>query len=195
VKRVVGATLGLLGALVVAWCSRASWAPADREGALIRLAIRARPERLEHCRRLSDEELAGVPAHMRERVQCEGRTARYRFSVGANDRALWSREVAGGGALGDRPISFVEDLEIAPGATALRLEIVRLDSALAAPEMTDSAGSDRERRMAATRARARQEALPPVVALDTTLMIRAGEVVLVTYDPDQRRLVLPLGAR
>jgi hypothetical protein len=157
--------------------------------------LRARPERLEHCRRLTDEELAGVPAHMRERIQCTGHTARYRLSVRANEALLRQRDIGGAGLLGDRPISLIEDLRVAPGRTRLQVRIVRLDSATADGALSpDSSDSPRERRMAETRERARRESLPPVVGLDTVIAIHPGQVVLLTYDPDGRRLVVPWAA-
>jgi hypothetical protein len=150
---------------------------------------------MEQCRRLTDEELAGVPAHMRERIQCEGHTARYQLSITIDGSLVADRLVSGGGAHGDRPISLLEDFRVTPGPRVLLIRIVRVDSAEAlAPALDDSSTSDRERRMAETRERSRREALPPTVVLDTSLAIGEGQVVLVSYDPERRRLILPLGA-
>ena len=54
---------------------------------------------------------------------------------------------------------------------------------------------DRGVREREERKRQRQEALPARLALDTTLTVGRGEVVLVTYDRGVRRLVVVDGSR
>jgi hypothetical protein len=82
----------------------------------------------------------------------------------------------------------------------VELSVARVDSAPAeldslvagpvGPDTAAGAGPDREQRERDEHARARREALPPVLRLDTTLTLSAGEVVLVTYDSDARGLTL-----
>ena len=54
---------------------------------------------------------------------------------------------------------------------------------------------DRGVREREERRRQRQEALPARLALDTTLTVGRGEVVLVTYDRGARRLIVVGGSR
>jgi hypothetical protein len=72
------------------------------------------------------------------------------------------------------------------------------------PEEADGLGDDtigpaggdtavaggREGRERAERARGRREALPPALTLGGDVLFAAGEVALVSYDADARRLVL-----
>jgi len=53
--------------------------PGDR--AVVRLAWRARGERVRECRRLTGEELARLPQHMRQEEVCERRILSYRLRV------------------------------------------------------------------------------------------------------------------
>ncbi len=138
-----GATVGL------AALSRAPLAAYPSDTPVLRLAWSVRPERIEHCRTLTDEELAGVPAHMRQRVQCEGRSAGYRLVVSIDGAPRFDTLVTGGGARGDRPVYVFRELDVP-----------------------------------------KEEAVPPVMTLDTDIEPAPREVLLVTYDIDRRALVL-----
>jgi hypothetical protein len=195
----VAGGLVLLGGILTAWLSQAPYGDPAATQALLRLAWSGRPERLETCRTLTDEELEGVPVHMRQRIQCEGRSARYRLQVLLGGSVALVDTLAGAGARSDRPIHVLRDLALPPGLHRVELSVVRIDSAVPADSLsggsagTDTAGGaapSREQREGEERARARREALPPALRLDSTLAFAAGEVVLVTYDSDARRLVL-----
>ncbi len=96
----LGAVVAVGAVVGTAALSRAPLAAYPSDTPILRLAWSVRPERIEHCRTLTDEELADVPAHMRQRVQCEGRSAGYRLGVSPHCVAGcdgWVR-VAGGGA-------------------------------------------------------------------------------------------------
>ncbi|MFN0180997.1 MAG: hypothetical protein ACKVZ0_19500 [Gemmatimonadales bacterium] len=196
----VGRGLGLVVAIafgvLLAIGSVAPWAPDPGDDGLIRLAWSARPERIERCRSLTDEELAGVPAHMRERVHCEGGAARYALTVRTNGQVRVNDTIRGGGARHEGMIHLLRELPVAAGSVRLTVAAARIDSAVAATP-TDSVvapidsqttgGSDRERRMEETRERVRREALPAAVALDTTITVGRREIVLIGYDPASRR--------
>jgi hypothetical protein len=195
-----GATLVLGGGLLTAALSVMPWRVPGAELALLRLAWSGRPERLELCRQLTDAELEGVPVHMRRRVQCEGRSARYGLEVTIDDSGLLHDTLLGGGARNDRPIHLLRDISVTPGAHRLGIIVRRLDSLPAGADTSagrvdgrDSAlgltAGGRDQRERQERARARHEALPAELRLDTLLAMTPGEVLVVTYDADRRALV------
>jgi hypothetical protein len=200
------AALALLVAL-----SRAPW-PRRSDHALLRLSWSGRPERIERCRELSDEELAKLPAHMRLREECEGHAARYLVRVWLGDSLLSADTVTGGGLRGDRAIYMLREYRAAPGRRRVAVEVVRSDSVAEEPaeaeeehedeedegheeeDDTASAPLDRAHRERQEHRRERLERLPPLLRLDTTLALEPGAVVVVTYDPNGRRLVALTGA-
>ena len=191
----LGAAAGV--ALIVA-LSRTPW-PQASEHALLRLSWSGRPERIERCRELSDAELEKLPAHMRQREECEGRSARYLVRVWHGGSLLTGDTVTGGGLRGDRAIYMLREYRLAPGAQPVTVEVARTDSVTASEglepeedaelEDTATAPLDRARRERQERRRERLERLPPLLRFDTTLRLAPGEVVVVTYDPVGRRLL------
>jgi hypothetical protein len=185
-------------AALIVLLSRAPW-PRPSEHALLRLSWSGRPERIERCRELSDEELEKLPAHMRQREECEGHPARYLVRVWHGGALLSRDTVTGGGLRGDRAIHMLREYRLAPGAQPVAIEVTRTDSVTpsegvepeeeAELEDTATAPLDRARRERQERRRERLERLPPLLRLDTTLRLAPGEVVVVTYDPIGRRLL------
>ncbi len=168
-RRVGAAVVAVAATLAIAAGSRAP-APVHPgvEGRL-RVAIGARPERVEVCRRVDPEDLARLPAHMRREVICEGRAARYRLEVRRDGTVLMDAQVLGGGARHDRPLHVSREWPLTPGPHHLMVRLVRLDS-VPAP-------------------RPGGIAIPPDLVLALDLTVAPRRVILVTYDPGQRRLV------
>jgi len=160
----IGLTV-LVGAL-----SQVPYAAGETEGAAVRLAWRVRSERVDECRRLTPEEIARLPAHMRREEVCEGRVLPYHLEVDLDGHRVVDHVVRPSGARADRPLYVFYDLPVPPGVHDL---VVRF-----------------------TRERAREEspasriAAPPVLELARRLSLAPLEVALVTYDPEQRTLVL-----
>jgi hypothetical protein len=152
---------------------------------------------VEHCVTRSDEELRDVPSHMRQRVVCEGRSARYRMLVRRDGEVLADEVVTGAGARQDRPIYVLREFPTPPGALRLEISLQRLDSV--APESAPEADGDdraaaggapdRERRERQERGRRMGEAMPPSLSLAGEHRIAARSVLLITYDPESRALV------
>ncbi|HEX7121937.1 MAG TPA: hypothetical protein VF178_06150 [Gemmatimonadaceae bacterium] len=168
------------------------------ERSLVRLSWSARPERVERCRRLSDEELAKRPAHMRLRVECEGTFARYLLTVGVDERIVQQDTIRGGGLRHDRPMHVFEEVAVAPGSMRLRVELMRLDSTsvdtAATPGASGGTSSDtllgaRAARELEERERRARQAVAPHLLLDTAVVLDRGQVLIVTYDGEARRLV------
>lgn len=170
--------------------------------AVLRLSWSARPERIEQCRRLSDEEFNALPAHMRMRWSCEGRFASYLLSARVDDRLVVSDTVRGGGLRHDRPLHLFREYALPAGAHRLAVALERIDvphgidTASTADSTTGSAGDNaatsisRDARESQERRVRRAEALPPRIVLDTLVHIGARRVILVSYRDAERRLTL-----
>lgn len=171
--------LALLAALSA--LTRVPLRAAPGEGALLRLSWRARGEELERCRKATPEELAKVPAHMRQETICsEARVAPYRLRVEVDGARVLDGAVAGSGVAGDRPMYVLHDIPLAAGRHRLVVRFERRGPA-AAPDERDDDDSPRERR---------RHAVPPLLLLDTTVTVARHDVRLVTYSPELERLTL-----
>lgn len=195
------------GRMVLAWLvslamtlgvvilSRAPMAVEQGDHALLRLTWSARPERIEVCRTPSPEELAEIPVHMRQSRVCEGHAARYRLVVTADGLPVLQDTLTGGGARADRLVYLLHEIPLTPGTHRIRVsqEVLDASGIGAAPgEAPDSLPAmtlDRETRERQEAARRRREAVPRTLEWEAAIELRARQVVLVTYDPLQRRLV------
>ena len=175
----VAVAFGLL--LAMAWASTAPLRVATSDDAILRLSLGARPERIETCRTQSDEELEKLAPQMRQRVICEGVTARYRLSVRRNGQLLHEQVVRGGGLRRDRRLYVSRDLHVRPGPSVVAVDLVRIDTVVARGEEDEEEAEERERR--------RVEDVPAELHLEVEVALEPREVLLVTYDPVSRRLV------
>lgn len=201
--RAVGVVLAAGSLLAMAWCADHSWRAADGASAIVRVSIGARPERIEVCRRQTDEELAKVAPQMRQRVVCEGASARYRLELYRDGERLLQETVRGGGLRHDRPLYVFREYEVAPGAASYALRLTRIDTVRgddddeddddegerARRRASDSALiGERARRESEQRQRQRAGALPAELTLRVDASLEAGEVMLLTYDPGAKSL-------
>lgn len=202
VWRAVGVVVVIAAGLGLRSVTAFELANAGGEAALVRLSWSARPERVERCRRLTDEELAKRPAHMRLRVECDGTFARYLLTVGVDERLLRQDTIRGGGLRHDRPMHVFDEVAVVPGAMRLRVELTRLDSTsidtLGAPEPSGGTPSDtllgaRAARELEERERRARQAVAPHLVLDTAVVLGRGQALIVTYDGEARRLVARSG--
>jgi hypothetical protein len=205
-QRIAAGIVSLAATVGIVALSRAPYRTGTGDAGALRLSWSGRPERIERCRELSEEELAKRPAHMRLRLECEGHPARYAVQVRSDGVVLSLDTVTGGGLRGDRAIHMLREYAVPAGMRAVSVEITRIDSV--AHDDEDSASTDdeeadsfipgaapasRARRERDERRRQRQEMLPAALSLDTTMQIPEGRVVMVTYDPTRRRLVAITG--
>jgi hypothetical protein len=163
--------LALAGALALGALSQAPYTADRAEHAVVRLAWRARGERVEQCRRLTPEELERLPAHMRQEERCEGRVLPYRLQLWIDRARAVNELVHAAGARRDRPLYVYHELPLEPGTHALVVTFTR--------EGDIPAG-----------AREQDKGTPTRLALDTTVMLSPRRILLVTYDDDARRLVV-----
>ena len=167
--------LALAGAAGIAALSGVPYAAEPAQHAVIRLAWRARGERDRRCRHLSPEELAKLPAHMRQEEVCERRILPYRLRVAVDDVTVVNEEVRAGGASADRPLFVFRDLAVSPGMHALSITFER-------ETITEHSETEEEED--------HYRETPPRLTLDDSVRVSARSILLVTYDDERQRLRL-----
>jgi hypothetical protein len=183
--RGAGAALAAAALAVLAWASQAPMTAHDTPEAMLRLAWSARPERIEVCKEASEEELSRLPAHMRQRVVCEGAAAHYRLTVHVDGRLVAEQLVQAGGLRQDRRLFVLRELAVPAGGrtVAVRFDRVEADAPPAGATAREPV-ADRQK----------ADTVPPHLALTERLAFPPRTVVLVTYDPSRRTLVAMRGA-
>ncbi len=172
-RRALALVTALGAALALAWLSQAPYAAEAASDGLIRLSWRARGERVQACRRLSEEEQAELPLHMRQPEICEGKVAPYHLSVELDGATALLDTVRASGARKDRPLYVFHDIAVAPGAHRVRVHFRRLLADSSEPPPA--------------------EATPRELELDASVTVAAGAIALITLDPAGRALVLRQG--
>ena len=174
--RTIGGAIALAAMAAIVWASNAPMTIHGSSQGVLRLAWSARPERVEVCREQSAEELAKLPAHMRQPLVCEGTSARYRLTVWHEGRLIADRTLHGGGVRQDRRLYVFQELPLDPGPTSIAVTVDRID---------DPGGI--------VSARANQpfaiETVPPNLTFAGRVTIGPREVLLITYSPDRRALM------
>ena len=163
------ATAGLVG------LSRVPWTAHPGEQGQLRLAWRFPSERVQACRKLTPDELAKLPVHMRRGEVCEGGLRPYRLEVWVDDRPVADDTIRAAGAHADRPLFVLREFDLAPGRHEARIRFTPLGPAAAESE-TDERG------------RGSRGAAPPL-AFTAPLVLAPRQVALVTYDETRRALV------
>jgi hypothetical protein len=160
--------------------------------AVLRFSWRAASRLVEECRRLSDEDLARLPVHMRREEVCEGRLLPYRLRVTLNDRLVVDEIVEPAGARGDRPLFVFHELVVRPGEYRVEVEWERVrpdfgggGEARNASGSTGSSPSPSVPRPVG----AAETGTPAELELQATVRLEPRGVALVTYDPGERLLV------
>ena len=201
-RRVAGVVVAVLVAAAIAAGSRVPFTPDTSADAMLRLSWTARPERIEDCRTVGAEELAELPAHMRQPVVCEGVTARYRVDVLRDGLLLATDELRGGGLRSDRQLYHHRELRVPSGRATFEVRVTRTHpdgDAGADDDRDDDDGDDddgghddRDRDRAARddegRQRRRGEEIPPSLVLTESVTLEPREVMLVLYDRTTRQL-------
>jgi hypothetical protein len=167
----IGWTLAAIGTLGMSWLSQVPIAQPGADGAELRLAWRARPERIEQCEEQSAEALAALPAHMRRPVLCEGFAASYRLEVRHNGQVLAEQHVQPGGFRRDRPLYVFRELAVPAGEADVMIRFVRVEQGTVNVEAGDLT-----------------EAVPPALLYERRLHFAPGRVRLISYDPARREL-------
>lgn len=174
-----GGALAIGATLALGWLSQVPYDAARESGAVVRLAWRTRGTRVEECRRLTAQELERVPVHMRQEEVCEGRVLPYRLVVVLDGRTVVDEAVHPSGARADRPLYVYHELPVEPGPHEVEVTFTR-----------DTVPADRADARERERLGERESAAPPRLALARRVTLERDHIALVTYDAEQRRLVL-----
>lgn len=175
---------GAVGALVAAAAlagvrlgSLSTYTAETDTRALVRLAWRARGERVRNCRHRTPEELEKLPPHMRQEEVCAGRILPYRLVVELDGVAMVDEVIHGAGAREDRPLYVSRDLPVQPGPHRLAVSFARESRAVGDSAIAPGGLST-----------------PARLTLDTTVAVASRRVVLVTYDEEREQLVVRDGS-
>ena len=176
----IGAGALALGmTLALGWLSQMPYDAARDVQAVIRLAWRTRGTRVEDCRRLTAAELERLPVHMRQEEVCEGRTLPYRLVVVLDGRTVVDEAVYPSGARADRPLYVYREFPVRPGRHDVDIAFTR------DPVPSDTAGERGRERLGD-----RESPAPQRLRLTRQVTVGTGHIVLVTYDTEERRLML-----
>ncbi len=181
-RHVIGFLLGVGAGLALAAGSAVPVAVnGNAAQAMIRVAFSARPQRIETCRTLSEEELAEIPVHMRQSTVCEGKTASYRLDLLRDDSLLAEQVLHGGGLRRDRQLYVLRELHVPSGPATIEVRLTRIDSVSAAPDSVGVGSREAEERH-----RRISDEVPAWLTIRETVTLAPGEVLLVTYDQARR---------
>lgn len=184
--RGLGAALAAAATTAIVWASTAAMTTQGAE-AVLRLAWSARPQRLETCRQPGEGELAGLPAHMRQQIVCEGSTAQYRLTVRYGGTLLVDRIVRGGGLRRDRRLYVFHEIAVPAGDGLVEVRFTRLDAG--GPSVGGDENDAAAEREGAAGRWPHGDTVPPRLAFDQALTFSPRQVILVTYDQERRALV------
>jgi hypothetical protein len=158
--------------LVTGGLSRVPLALDRTERAVVRLSWRSPVARVEECRKLSEEELAARPAHMRRPEVCEGQVLPYMLTVRIDGEEVAAYTVRPSGVREDRPVYVFREVSVAPGRH-------RISVAFTVADPEDCA-----------RGPGASAAVPPPLRLDANLVLPMASVALIMYDEAAGRLVV-----
>ena len=187
--RGLGAVAALVITMGIVWMSHVRLAPHAHTESMLRLAWTARPERVEQCETQSQEALAKLPAHMRQAQICDSVSADYVLEVRRDGVVLANQPVRSGGLRRDRALYVFREVPIPSGEAFIDVRFTRVTPASQDAEDVQDAESDADGSSGVDVGVA-AGAVPPALAFTRRLVVSPGEVVLLTYDTDQRQLVL-----
>lgn len=185
VERVTGLTVAAAAVIGMVALSHAPLARDGTAGGLLRLAWRARPEKIENCRELSADALAALPPHMRQSVVCEGANASYRLEVSRGGVVLADVAVRPGGLRRDRPLYVFQEMSVPVGDADISVRFTRID----APDRQSSTDERTARDLDVARRRDElTETIPASLSYAERLHFAPGQVHVISYDPARHLL-------
>jgi len=157
VRLLLGAVVAVSITIALGFFSRMPVSGAHEAQAALRFSWRLRAEEAGECQRPSAEELADLPAHMRNPDACVGRVPAHRLLVQVDGEERFDIMIEASGVRGDRPLFVFRELLLSPGRHDVRVSF--------APPDVDGTGEEG-------------------LFLDTALDLGAGDVLLVTRNED-----------
>ncbi len=159
-RLVLIAALSLAATLVIVAGSRLPWTSARGASSELRISWRSVAPSSRACRPPTEDEVRGLPQHMRPREVCEGGPVPFFYSVIVDEDTLSSGPASHPGGRGDLTLSVLDVHDVAPGRHRVRVDF-----------WPDSAA----------------RSLPPDAAtsLDRTVEFGPGRAVLVTMSDGQ----------
>lgn len=199
IRLVTSGVATIAGISLMAYLSAAPIPYHANESARLRLSWSARPERIEVCRTLSDDELARLAEHMRQRVSCDGVFATYTLRIAVDGNAIDESVIRGAGLRNDRPLYLLRDYIVPPGTHRFQVTLTRRektdDDAAAfatavVPDVDTGRYAGRAQREATEHSRRARAAIPASLTLDTVFSLTPRRVALVTFNAERRTLQL-----
>jgi hypothetical protein len=177
--RIAGVALVVAGALAaLGWGSRAPYASAASSDGLLRLSWRMRSESAQVCRARTPEELASLPAHMRTPEVCVTQDAVYRLELDVDDDEALVLRMHPHGARGDRPLFVFHERRLVPGEHDVRVRFHREHDGDEEDEDEDDEDDQED-----------------ALEWSASVVARRGDILLVTLDETERRLILKTAQR
>jgi len=161
VRRALAWGFAAVVTLAIVGLSRVPYAEERTGDGELRLAWRFRSDRMRQCRTLTAEELAKLPAHMRQAEDCRRALRPYRLEITVDGGPASDDTIRARGAESDRPLFVFRRIRLRPGPHGVHVRFSPVG-----------------------------EGGAPPVALDTTLVMSERRVLLVTMDEDAGRLVV-----
>jgi hypothetical protein len=172
----------------LAWASRISWRLPEAGASVLRVSARFRAEIEQRCRAATAAELEAQAAHMRQATICDNpRVAPYTLAIAVDGTDIRSGAVRGSGGAGEGTLYINEEFRVSPGLRRVTVRLERADTGGAADARSADTTATDDRRPV-------RRAIPPVVAMDTTLSLGSGGILLVTYDPEREVLAVRGGS-
>ncbi len=138
------------------------------EEAYLRLSLRTTEARVEVCRDRTPEELAALPAHMRQPRACDRHAIPYRLHVRLDGETLLDQLLEPRGARSDRPLVFDRQIAVTPGSSTLAVSFAPAEVA------ADGAGTELAAALAGVKGH----------QLEQSVQLKAGRILLVRLDGD-----------
>lgn len=111
---------------LVTWSARPMrLAQSSASHAVLQLDWRVRAEEAGDCLRPRPEDLASLPAHMRNPDACLGGLPPYRLQLWIDETLMIDDVIRGGGAREDRPLTVYREVPVAAGGHRIRATFVR----------------------------------------------------------------------
>ena len=119
-----GIVLGTFLCAAVIAGSRVPWDPEPPQAAVVRLSWRAVPAMVEECHPPTEEELAGLPPHMRPPEICVGRAIPFRLRFRLDGETLVDEQVLGAGVREGRPMYVFHEARTVAGEHVIEVDWV-----------------------------------------------------------------------